>query len=164
MGQQHDTPSMTGSHCLFASCVKEAQTPCLCTLSHPHQPGHPNPPESPLYISPPGPLCFPIAPTIKKKRKKETQQKAPCTLVQTQGERVRFRRAAMWPTTAEVRDPWTPSIRLSAPALASDTHKTPAKEWRHATGKCINVRQTLEPYKIIREALCPTLDMHAAQM
>lgn len=55
----------------------------------------------------------------------------------------------MWPTTAEVRDPWTPSIRLSAPAMASDTHKTSAREWKHATGKCINVRETLEPYKII---------------
>ena len=55
----------------------------------------------------------------------------------------------MWPTTAEVRDPWTPSIRLSAPALASDTHKTSARDWKHATGKCINVRETLEPYKII---------------
>ena len=75
MGQQHDTHSMTGSHCLFASCVKEAQTPCLCTLSHPHQPGHPNPPESPLYISPPGPLCFPIAPTIKKKKRKKHNKK-----------------------------------------------------------------------------------------
>lgn len=118
---------------------------------------------SSLYISP-RPSLLSYRSDNKKKKKKETQQKAPCTLVQTQGERVRFRRSAMWPTTAEVRDPWTPSIRLSAPALASDTHKTPAKEWRHATGKCINVRQTLEPYKIIREALCPTLDMHAAQM
>lgn len=55
----------------------------------------------------------------------------------------------MWPTTAEVRDPWTSSIRLSAPTLASDTHKTSAREWKHATGKCINVRETPESYKII---------------
>lgn len=54
----------------------------------------------------------------------------------------------MRPTTAEVRDPWTPSIRLSAPALASDTRTALAREWKHANGKCIYVRHTLEVYRI----------------
>lgn len=56
-------------------------------------------------------------------------------------------RVSVWPTTAEVGDPWTPSIRLSAPALASAHTEPSAREWKHATGNCSNVSETAEPYK-----------------
>lgn len=59
-------------------------------------------------------------------------------------------RVEMRPTTADVRDPWTLSIRLSAVALASDAHtlthshtSASAREWKHTTGKRINVTGTL---------------------
>lgn len=94
-----------------------------------------------LYISP-DPLSFPAAPTMKTPKSAVHSGANPRLAGAVQW-------VVMWPTTAEIHDPWTPSIRLSAPALASDTHRTSAREWKHATGKCINVRKTLEPYKII---------------
>lgn len=130
---------MRGLYCLFASQAREAQS--YWARQTPASPASRPSRIFSVYI-PREPLSFPIATAMKNTKKRYALWCSP-----------KASSVVHWvvvcPTTAEVHDPWTPFIRLSAPAMASDTHKTSASEWKHATGKCINVREMLEPYKII---------------
>lgn len=143
--EQHcSIPGMRGLCCLFAFPSREAQSYWAGQTPA-------NPASRPSTILPHDPLSFPTAPAMK-----NTQRSYALWCSPKASSVVHW--VVVCPTTAEVHDPWTPFIRLSAPAMASDTHRASAREWKHTTGKCINVREMLEPYKMKH------FTMHAVQL
>lgn len=145
---------------LFTCCLatRASQTPSLCTLFHPCQSWHPNSPESSLfYVSPTqSTQALLSAPTMKNSKKKKKKKccalwcKPKCWLVWFTGlhcgqQQLKSVTPGPHPSGFQ-HQPWPLTHTKLQPRV-----------WKHASGKCSNVSETLELYKII---CWPSAHMH----